>query len=107
MKGASLPIKTDPPEGESIFTRILDANITFAKQYHSFALRTNITRPLGANITAKQSHSRRSASIGFSLAACTAGTAPKNRPTTNENTTVSTTMYQLIKIGTPDTRETT
>ena len=54
----------------------------------------------------RDAHSRRRASMGFSRAAWTAGTAPKNRPTTKEKTTVAATMYQLMKMGTPDTRDT-
>ena len=46
------------------------------------------------------------ASMGLRRAAWTAGTAPKNRPTRAENTTVAATMYQLMKMGTPDTRDT-
>ena len=46
------------------------------------------------------------ASMGLRRAAWTAGTAPKNRPTTKEKTTVAATMYQLMKMGTPETRDT-
>ena len=51
-------------------------------------------------------HSRRKASMGLRRAAWTAGTAPKKRPTTKEKTTVAATMYQLMKMGTPETRDT-
>ena len=40
--------------------------------------------------------------MGVSRAACTAGTAPKKSPTTKEKTTVAATMYQLMKMGTPE-----
>ena len=51
-------------------------------------------------------YSRRKASMGLRRAAWTAGTAPKKRPTRAENTTVAATMYQLMKMGTPETRDT-
>ena len=42
--------------------------------------------------------------MGLRRAAWTAGTAPKKRPTTKEKITVAATMYQLMKMGTPETR---
>ncbi len=51
-------------------------------------------------------YSLRRASMGFRRAAWTAGTAPKKRPTMKEKMTVAATMYQLMKMGTPETRDT-